>query len=107
METRCRWDAGDDAQDASLGWRRRRRRGGKTVLVDEARAWSRWLRTFDWDWFATGTWRNPVGPRAAIDTVARWLSPLPRSYAAIGVQRGRSEERRVGKECRSRWSPYH
>ena len=20
---------------------------------------------------------------------------------------GRSEERRVGKECRSRWSPYH
>ena len=25
-------------------------------------------------------------------------------YAAIGY---RSEERRVGKECRSRWSPYH
>ena len=23
------------------------------------------------------------------------------------VQRSRSEERRVGKECRSRWSPYH
>src|SRR6476661_9536087 len=23
------------------------------------------------------------------------------------TQRGRSEERRVGKECRSRWSPYH
>ena len=22
-------------------------------------------------------------------------------------QMGRSEERRVGKECRSRWSPYH
>jgi len=22
-------------------------------------------------------------------------------------QRSRSEERRVGKECRSRWSPYH
>ena len=22
-------------------------------------------------------------------------------------QIGRSEERRVGKECRSRWSPYH
>ena len=27
---------------------------------------------------------------------------------AIGAaQRVRSEERRVGKECRSRWSPYH
>ena len=24
-----------------------------------------------------------------------------------GVLAGRSEERRVGKECRSRWSPYH
>ena len=24
-----------------------------------------------------------------------------------GTGRGRSEERRVGKECRSRWSPYH
>ena len=22
-------------------------------------------------------------------------------------KQGRSEERRVGKECRSRWSPYH
>src|SRR2546429_6573482 len=24
-----------------------------------------------------------------------------------GAQGARSEERRVGKECRSRWSPYH
>ena len=24
-----------------------------------------------------------------------------------GIRVGRSEERRVGKECRSRWSPYH
>ena len=24
-----------------------------------------------------------------------------------GVYKPRSEERRVGKECRSRWSPYH
>ena len=26
---------------------------------------------------------------------------------AIGIGANRSEERRVGKECRSRWSPYH
>src|SRR2546426_12798660 len=26
---------------------------------------------------------------------------------AQGVMEERSEERRVGKECRSRWSPYH
>ena len=25
----------------------------------------------------------------------------------IGITNARSEERRVGKECRSRWSPYH
>ena len=25
----------------------------------------------------------------------------------VGFYFGRSEERRVGKECRSRWSPYH
>src|SRR2546426_12542193 len=27
--------------------------------------------------------------------------------AADGLEATRSEERRVGKECRSRWSPYH
>src|SRR5256885_343788 len=26
---------------------------------------------------------------------------------SFAFERGRSEERRVGKECRSRWSPYH
>ena len=25
----------------------------------------------------------------------------------VGSTKNRSEERRVGKECRSRWSPYH
>ena len=41
-------------------------------------------------------------------------SPSSRMAAAIRARReranartGRSEERRVGKECRSRWSPYH
>src|SRR6266496_2677496 len=32
--------------------------------------------------------------------------PSPRAHARAG-QSLRSEERRVGKECRSRWSPYH
>ena len=27
--------------------------------------------------------------------------------AAVAYHSSRSEERRVGKECRSRWSPYH
>src|SRR2546429_6750191 len=38
-------------------------------------------------------------------TQLRWNKKLPfRSYRH---QLERSEERRVGKECRSRWSPYH
>ena len=28
-------------------------------------------------------------------------------YANVKIFTHRSEERRVGKECRSRWSPYH
>src|SRR2546426_1494086 len=38
------------------------------------------------------------------------LAPLIHPVAGPvlgGVQEARSEERRVGKECRSRWSPYH
>ena len=29
------------------------------------------------------------------------------NWSAANAARARSEERRVGKECRSRWSPYH
>ena len=29
------------------------------------------------------------------------------SVKGLDMKRMRSEERRVGKECRSRWSPYH
>src|SRR5439155_12962077 len=31
----------------------------------------------------------------------------PREATELGRAARRSEERRVGKECRSRWSPYH
>ena len=31
----------------------------------------------------------------------------PDACLGVGVEGTRSEERRVGKECRSRWSPYH
>ena len=38
--------------------------------------------------------------------LATWAAAGPVMLAAwaLGL---RSEERRVGKECRSRWSPYH
>src|SRR5258705_10290620 len=40
------------------------------------------------------------------DTFRQLLKEFPRSPVAAQAQY-RSEERRVGKECRSRWSPYH
>src|SRR5258705_13411289 len=52
--------------------------------------------------------------RATIDCVfTTSLAELPSTFdraikeAEERKKRKRSEERRVGKECRSRWSPYH
>ena len=49
-----------------------------------------------------------------VGTLASALVNLPDVFSArrvmtVGIVLGaaRSEERRVGKECRSRWSPYH
>ena len=36
-----------------------------------------------------------------------WTSYAAAAAAAAKSLQSRSEERRVGKECRSRWSPYH
>src|ERR1041385_3715284 len=53
----------------------------------------------------------PVVGGLAIGALARFGSEkirghgIPEAMEAILI--GRSEERRVGKECRSRWSPYH
>ena len=58
----------------------------------------------------------PIGS-VALD-IALGIGGLPRgriveifgpesSGPKISTMRSRSEERRVGKECRSRWSPYH
>src|SRR3989442_15353474 len=47
--------------------------------------------------------RIAVAPTASVKE-----SELPRPYAKKSfAAEKRSEERRVGKECRSRWSPYH
>src|SRR2546430_15799772 len=47
--------------------------------------------------------------RAKMGEASSPLAPCSalRSAATKQAQRARSEERRVGKECRSRWSPYH
>ena len=39
--------------------------------------------------------------------IGMWISLERPPMRTMGETRLRSEERRVGKECRSRWSPYH
>src|SRR5216684_9361002 len=63
--------------------------------------------------------RMVEGELAFREACREWLHPEPASErvrAAVSDTLGRlvdrdratrSEERRVGKECRSRWSPYH
>ena len=63
-------------------------------------------------------YQTPEQKTAARNQVIRWLMNyaldhqygVTFSYAAENddpSEAFRSEERRVGKECRSRWSPYH
>src|SRR2546430_16018112 len=45
---------------------------------------------------------------AVKETLLESVDTAHRTFRLIGANaKARSEERRVGKECRSRWSPYH
>ena len=46
-----------------------------------------------------------TSPLERIKNYKEFHTPLPENERR--QQASRSEERRVGKECRSRWSPYH
>ena len=48
-----------------------------------------------------------LGGVVTADKSAAWLARQLTHWSEHGFGRYRSEERRVGKECRSRWSPYH
>src|SRR5256885_11922707 len=51
-----------------------------------------------------------VQPAVRVEGAARLLRLVPVAAHDVAPDPGladRSEERRVGKECRSRWSPYH
>ena len=49
--------------------------------------------------------KETIIPRDLLDELEVWGNKLLELEA--GELHARSEERRVGKECRSRWSPYH
>ena len=52
------------------------------------------------------TLREPPADAEAVNHKLLVRGAFVRQLTA-GVWTFRSEERRVGKECRSRWSPYH
>src|SRR3712207_9566248 len=50
----------------------------------------------------------PVQPSEPVPGTRAVVAVVPSDgLAELFAGEGRSEERRVGKECRSRWSPYH
>ena len=57
---------------------------------------------FDVENFKTLLFRKPVE-----QLIANSAAEIPAVLNLIDRYIERSEERRVGKECRSRWSPYH
>ena len=48
-----------------------------------------------------------IGMVSCADEDLMTYEDVPRIYFKYADASSRSEERRVGKECRSRWSPYH
>src|SRR3712207_5614133 len=92
-----RWDL--EAADGALG---------RATAVDSTFALAYHKRALTQGW------------RRAGDTLARHYARMAAAHAerlpgreralvegVLDQEEGRSEERRVGKECRSRWSPYH
>ena len=61
----------------------------------------------------TEIWLQTIAPdKLAKSTLVREKQDIERFKPYLGSyklvdRKSRSEERRVGKECRSRWSPYH
>ena len=56
------------------------------------------------------TWLVPIAVRHefCVEAQGGWSAMLALFLRRLFLSTlGRSEERRVGKECRSRWSPYH
>src|SRR6266478_8523130 len=64
---------------------------------------------FDCDWSSDVCSSDlpSLGRGGAAGISAGCVSGRGNSARSTSIETRRSEERRVGKECRSRWSPYH
>jgi len=94
------------------------RAGGKAMFDSEGNLWVGDNFTIGWQ-AQDSLWQ---GNASKFAPNGKPISPITTGFAGGGMQGGtfgaavdaddnawltRSEERRVGKECRSRWSPYH
>ena len=61
----------------------------------------------NYDYVDASTYNTFSGAKARVDDIYAWCLPNTSSEPSWKYNSTRSEERRVGKECRSRWSPYH
>src|SRR5256885_5142862 len=58
-------------------------------------------------WYMGTSWSEHFDIQVSLDTLT-WTTVFSGQSSGLTLQlETRSEERRVGKECRSRWSPYH
>ena len=89
---------------AELLARRLRPRG----LVHLATDWEHYARRMLAVFEAAPEFCNLGGADGFAERGERPLTKFEQRGQRLGIERSlRSEERRVGKECRSRWSPYH
>src|SRR3712207_9591922 len=89
---------------------------GRLERMGEQSGESSMIRSY-LDWLIAVPWSkrsderlDPVHAREVLDADHAGLDEVKdriTEYIAVRRLRKRSEERRVGKECRSRWSPYH
>ena len=95
---------GDDIGVWNIGAYHRGMMAGETPHIDQLAAEGAIFT----DYYAEA---SCTAGRAAFITgelpIRTGLTTVGQAGAKIGMPAKRSEERRVGKECRSRWSPYH
>ena len=61
----------------------------------------------DYTTLKVGGLANIVHAKTEAELISAILDAKDQELLILGGGSNRSEERRVGKECRSRWSPYH